>query len=150
VKRVARELLCVGLAVEGVGPVAGVPGRVAPAATEEAEAARHSEGHGDAVVVEAVVLLVRVDPDNGEDDRENEQRHEHDPDGHLTHAPAVHRHTGAPQLPDAIGGLDVGGIVVGGVVCRWGRLGGGHHDRVDRSGVLRPPRCGPSAPTRDA
>jgi hypothetical protein len=61
--------------------------------------------------VEAVVLLVRVHPDNGEDDRQDGERDEHDPDDHPADPPAVHRHTGAAQLPDTIGGLEVGRLV---------------------------------------
>src|ERR1700735_1739221 len=105
VEGVAWELLGVALRVEGVGPVARVPRRVAPTAAEEAQAARHREGDGHSVVVQAVVLLVRVDPDNGEDDGENEERREHHADGHLAYTATVHRHTGAAQLADTIGGL---------------------------------------------
>src|SRR5258707_160091 len=95
---------CSGATMEAGETKTGTP-ETAMAATAEAQATRYREADGHAVVVQAVVLFVRVDPDNGEHDRENEERHEHDADGHLAHTTAVYRHTGAAQLPHAIGGL---------------------------------------------
>ena len=123
----------VGLAVEGVGAVARVPRRVAPAAAEKPQAPRHREGDRHAVVVQAVVLLVRVDPDDGEDDDEDGERDEHDPERHLTDAPAVDRHAGAAELPDTTPGpgprAAAGDRLVAArarPVSRHGRVGRGH------------------------
>ena len=52
--------------------------------------------------MEAVVLLVRVHPDDGEDDREDGERRQHDAEGDPAHAPGVDLDPGAAQLPDAI------------------------------------------------
>ena len=55
--------------------------------------------------MQAVVLLVRVHADDGEDDGQDGQRRQHDAEHHLTDAPAVHLDAGAAELPDAVGGL---------------------------------------------
>ena len=54
--------------------------------------------------METVVLLVRVHADDGEDDRQNGQRRQHDPERHLADTPAVHLDAGPAQLPDPLVG----------------------------------------------
>ena len=116
-ERVARELHAgVVLSVKGVGATTGVPRSVAAAAAEKAQASRHREGDRHAVVVEAVVLLVRVDPDNREDDRQNGERDEHDPDRHLADTPGVDGDAGTAELPDPISRLVGEWVVLPGAV----------------------------------
>ena len=118
------------MSVERVGPMARVPGCVAPTPSEEAETSGDGEGHGHAVVVQMIVLLVRVHADDGEDDGQNGEGGQHDPEGHLAHQAAVHRHAGPAQLTDSVQGLSVSGGIgspVAVVVRGRGWSGGGRH-----------------------
>ena len=114
------------------------PRWTAPA--EEAHAARHGEGDRHAVIVQAVVLLVRVHADDGEDDGQDGERRQHDAEHDLTDAPAVHLDPGAAQLPDAVAGLAA-------ALPAAVRGGGGHRDRaiVVAAPRGRPARPGPRA-----
>ena len=137
-ERVARELHAgVAVAVERVAAVARVARRVGAAPAEEAHAGRHGEGDRHAVVVQAVVLLVRVHPDHGEDDGQDGEGRQHDAEHDLADAPAVHLDAGAAELPDAVGGIAWLGR------CRP-RSGGGRHR--DRAIVVAAPRGRPARP----
>ena len=106
VERVARELLVdVAVPVERVAAAARVAGRVGAAATEEAQATRHREGDRHAVVVQAVVLLVRVHPTTVKTTARTASVASTDPDAPTwpTRRPSTGI-AGAAQLPDAIGG----------------------------------------------
>ena len=128
-EQVTRELLAVAVAVECVAAVARVARRVGPAPSEEAETSRHGEGDRHSVAVEAVVLLVRVHPDDREDDRQDGERREHDSDHDLADPSGVHMDPGATQLADAISRLAAASGTAWHGRCRPPGGGGGHCDR---------------------
>ena len=100
--------------------------------------------------MQPVVLLVRVDTDNCEDDGQDGERGEHDPDHHLADTSAIHGDARTAELADAVPRLVA---VVGRArsavliaVSGHGRVGGGHVDRESVVGCTAELAATPSAP----
>ena len=85
------------LAAERVGAAARVAGGVAPAPAEEPETARHGDGHPFPLGVQAVDLVVGVDPGDGEHHDEHRKGAENDAEKDLDEASGVELHGGAAQ-----------------------------------------------------